>query len=216
MSPPVPPLITDHAHIGKKGISNSFYINFTKKFACAVHFQLRNMTYFKKFAGTKSLNTKHCLAGLSLRIISHYPPKHLWETLGIWENLTQQAKIYSSPPPEKSPLINLHLPVSKVSFLSHQIAIFIQLLYISFICSCSHCCCIIFFLTSGFMYTYVMPILINQCLLNVVFSMAKALNGQSSPSKFLFSPTFSAIWKTLLLLMLVFLFFTLPFLFQTL
>ena len=183
MSPPVPPLITDHAHIGKKGISNSFYINFTKKFACAMHFQLCNMTYFKKFAGTKSLNTKHCLAGLSLRIISHYPPKHLRETLGIWENLTQQAKIYSSPPPEKSPLINLHLLVSKVSFLSHQIAIFIQLLYISFICSCSHCCCIIFFLTSGFMYTYVMPILINQCLLNVVFSMAKALNGQSSPSK---------------------------------
>ena len=40
-----------------------------------------------------------------------------------------------------------------------------------------------FFLTSGFMYTHVMLTLIDQCLLNVVFSMKKALNGQSSPKQ---------------------------------
>ena len=45
-----------------------------------------------------------------------------------------------------------------------------------------HCCCFIF-LKSGFMYTHVMLILINQCLLNVVFSMTKALNGQNSPKQ---------------------------------
>ena len=59
--------------------------------------------------------------------------------------------------------------------------------------------------------------LTNQCLLNVVFSMTKALNNQSSPKENLHSlPPSNAILKTLLLLMLVFLFFTLPFLFQTL
>ena len=48
-----------------------------------------------------------------------------------------------------------------------------------FLCSGSHCYCIIF-LTSAFMYTYVMAIFINRCLVNVVFSVTKALNGQNS------------------------------------
>ena len=38
-----------------------------------------------------------------------------------------------------------------------------------------------FFLTSVFIYTYVMLVLINGCLLNVIFSMTKALNGRNSP-----------------------------------
>ena len=50
----------------------------------------------------------------------------------------------------------------------------------NFICSCSHSCKIIF-LTSTFMKTHVMLILINQYLLNVFFSMTKALNCQNSP-----------------------------------
>ena len=59
--------------------------------------------------------------------------------------------------------------------------------------------------------------LINQCLRNVVFSMTKALNNRSSPKENFHSlPPSNAILKTLLLLMLVFLFFTLPFLFRTL
>ena len=71
-------------------------------------------------------------------------------------------------------------------------------------------------LTSGFMYIHVMLIFINQCLLNVVFSIewSKALNDQSSLKQYHKLP-FNTIWKTLLLLMLVFHFFTLPFLFQT-
>ena len=40
--------------------------------------------------------------------------------------------------------------------------------------------------------------------------------SKHSQAKFPFPSPFNAIWKTLLLLMLVFLFFTLPFLFQTL
>ena len=62
-----------------------------------------------------------------------------------------------------------------------------------------------------------MLILINQYLLNVVFSMAKALNSQNSPrAEFSFPPTFSAIWKTLLLLMLVLVFFSFFFWLQVL
>ena len=59
--------------------------------------------------------------------------------------------------------------------------------------------------------------LTNQCLLNMAFSMAKALNNRSSPKKNSHSlyPS-NAISKILLLLMLVFIFFTHPFLFQTL
>ena len=65
--------------------------------------------------------------------------------------------------------------------------------------------------------------LANRCLLNVSFSLTKALNVKAfSQVKFPFPPPFhsllplNAISKTLLLLLLVFLFFTLPFLFQTL
>ena len=52
--------------------------------------------------------------------------------------------------------------------------------------------------------------------LNVVFSMAKAFNGLNCPKQNFNSPHFSAIRKTLFPLMLLFLFFQLPFLFQTL
>ena len=40
-----------------------------------------------------------------------------------------------------------------------------------------------------------MLILINQCLLNVVFSMAKALNGQSSPKENFRSPYLSMLFE---------------------
>ena len=53
------------------------------------------------------------------------------------------------------------------------------------------------------MYAHVMLILINQCLLNVVFSITKALNGQISRKQhFYYPPPFNTIWKPLLLLML--------------
>ena len=44
---------------------------------------------------------------------------------------------------------------------------------------------------SLFIYTHLIPILINQCLLSVVFSMAKALNGQSSPKQNFYFPHLS-------------------------
>ena len=81
------------------------------------------MTYLKKFVETKSLNTKQCPTGLSPRIILHYSPKYLWETLGMGENPTQRPKIYR--PPEISPLLNLLLLLSKESFLLDEIVIFI-------------------------------------------------------------------------------------------
>ena len=87
----------------------------------------------------------------------------------------------------------------------------------SFFCGCSHSCCMIFVSTLGFMYTYVMLVLINWCLLSVVFSMTKALNHQSFLMHNFYSPpSFNATWKTLLVRTLVFLFFALFFLFQTL
>ena len=61
------------------------------------------MTNLKKLIGTKSLNTKQSPAGLSPRIIPHYPPKPVWETLGMGENPSQQPKIYPSSSPENPP-----------------------------------------------------------------------------------------------------------------
>ena len=84
----------------------------------------------------------------------------------------------------------------------------------SFIYSCSHSCCF-FFLTLGFMYRYIMQILISQWLLNLICSMKKALNGQNSSKQNSEPPShrFYAIWKTLPQLLLVFLFtsFLFPF-----
>ena len=51
-------------------------------------------------------------------------PRTLWVTLGMGKNRTQQPKIYSFPPSEKSPLVDFNLSLSIVSFLPHQTAIF--------------------------------------------------------------------------------------------
>ena len=83
-------------------------------------------------------------------------PELLWITLGMGKNPTQQPKIYSFSPPEKSSLIDLNLSLAKVSFLPDQTAI----------SSPSNTC---------------HANLTNQCLLNVTFSMTKALNDWSSP-----------------------------------
>ena len=64
------------------------------------------------------------------------------------------------------------------------------------------------------MYIHVMLILINKCLLDVVFSMTKALNGSPKilPSKISILPTFQSYLEKPL--NACFPFFTLPFLFQ--
>ena len=56
-----------------------------------------------------------------------YPlPLNLYEKPLGWreKNPTQQPKIYSFPPPEKSSSINVHILLLKVSFLPRQITIF--------------------------------------------------------------------------------------------
>ena len=116
----------DHRpHIGKEVCLIAFRQILSKSFPETCIFSNTIMTYLKKLVGTKSLNTKQCPGRLSPRIISHYPPKHLWETLGMRENSTQHPNIYSFLPREKSPLINLLLPLSKVFFLPREIVIFI-------------------------------------------------------------------------------------------
>ena len=70
---------------------------------------------------------------------------------------TQQPKICSFSPSKISPLIDLNLWLSKVSFTLHQTVMFKQSSYAILICSCSHFCCIIFQI-SGFMYSHVLLI----------------------------------------------------------
>ena len=101
--------------------------------------------YSQSSIKTNSLKTKPYPAGLSPRIICqvslffpknfpkllHQPgvdcspfPGIFMGNLGMGKNPTQQTKIYSFPPSEKSPLIDWNLSPSKVSFLPHQTEIF--------------------------------------------------------------------------------------------
>ena len=127
---------------------------FPKKLPVACIFTYTIMAYLKKLNGTKSLNPKQCLTELSHRFItqvSHFLPKMssplmllccthqvsvfppslqmLWQALRMGYNPTQQPKVYSLSVQKKNPLINLHLQLSKVSFLSHQIAVFMWSTY---------------------------------------------------------------------------------------
>ena len=97
------PLITDHI-LEKKVTLIAFRQILSKLLPEACILSNTMMTYLKKLVGTKSHNTKQCSARLSPRILPHYPPKHLWETPWMRKISTQQPKIYSFPPTEKSPL----------------------------------------------------------------------------------------------------------------
>ena len=108
-------------------------------------------------------------------------PESLWENLGMGKNPTQQPKIFSFPPSEKSTLIYLNLSLSKVSFLPRQAAFSSNHpMRSSFVAAV-----ISVVLYSDFMlYVHICHAnLTNQCLLNVAFSMTKALNGWSSPKQ---------------------------------
>ena len=91
--------------------------------------------------------------------------------------------MYSFLTPEKYILINLLLTLSKMSFLPLSNSNF----HLITLCKLHLCLqplllyhfCINFRL----MYTCVMLISINWCLLNVIFSMTKAVNDQSSPKQ---------------------------------
>ena len=147
-------------------------------------------SYLKKLIGIKFFSIKQCQAELSSRFI-----------LLVFPTIPKM-----SPPPPflllVAPTINgLLYPFTQTYCLGetfymggenpaqqqksthfsnqknppHQTAIFNT----SFIYNCSHCCCIIFF-TSGFIYRYIMQILISPWLMNLRCSMIKALNGPNS------------------------------------
>ena len=141
-------------------------------------------------------------------------PESLWENLGMGKNPTQQPKIFSFPPSEKSTLIYLNLSLSKVSFLPRQAAFSsnhpMRSSFVAAVIS-------VVSYSDFMLYVHICHAnLTNQCLLNVAFSMTKALIDWRSPKKNFHSlPPSNAIFKTLLVLLLVLLFFTLPFLFST-
>ena len=106
----------------------------------------------------------------------------------------QQPKIYLFLPPEKNPLVNLmsrqrkcHSFFIKQQFSSQNP---IQAPFVAVVIAV-----VSFFLTSGFTYTQIKLILITRCLQNVVFSMAKALNGQSSSEQNFYSPQLSMLFE---------------------
>ena len=73
----------------------------------------------------------------------------------------------------------------------------LYLITLSFICSCSLCCCITFFNFRLYMYPHTILILINQCLLIVVFNITKTFNGQISPKQHFHYPHFLMLFGKL-------------------
>lgn len=184
-------------------------------------FKLVIWTYLEKFIGIKSHNTKQRTAELSPWFAPKYPSfdrkspllplflSFLLSTsvmdcpvLSLFAGNTVGSKVGDNPVQQQK---IAHLRHQKKS--PHQIVILIWSPYTSLIYSCSHCFCITF-LTSGFMLTYIMLILIKQRLLNLIMimknhSMVRISHYFSSPS--------NAIWKNLLQLLLVFLIYSAPF-----
>ena len=85
--------------------------------------------------------------------------------------LNSQKSTHFSPP-EKSTLAEFTSSSTKSIILSPSCSNFHVITPYQFELQLYNCCCIIV-LILGFMYTHVMLILINRCLLNVVFSMTK-------------------------------------------
>ena len=151
------------------------------------------MSHLKKLIRTVSLNTKQCLVGLPPQLY-HITPKTFMGNLGDVEESHPKAKcllIYSTRkiPFNKftSSAIKSVIPSSiKWQFLSNYP---IQASFSTVVIAV-----VSFFLTSDFMYRHIMLVLINRCLLNVVFSLTKALNGQSSPKENFYSPHLSVLF----------------------
>ena len=108
---------------------------------------------------------------------------------------------------------NLHFPLSKVSFPSnssfHVISQYKP--YLQLYSLLLHR-----FFNLGFMYTHVMPILINQRSLHGIFIVRKALNGQNSLKENFHSSTFQCYLQKLASLNNCFPLFPTLFLFQIL
>ena len=94
-------LSIDHTpYITKKVSLTAFRQILSKTLPEACIFSNPVMNYLKKIIGTKSLNTKQCLAGLSPRIIPDYSPKHLWETWG-WVRIIPNSLTFTQLPHQK-------------------------------------------------------------------------------------------------------------------
>ena len=161
------------------------------------------MTYLEKFSRIKSLNTKHCPAGLTSRIIpfpslSFLIPKitpalilhccshQLWIALPSVLNLCWKPCRWERilPSRQNVTLISCSRIVllTKLHLLcNHPIQAWFIVVVIVVVS---------FFLTLGFIYTYFMLILINRYLLNIIFSMTKTLSGQNFPKQNFGSRTF--------------------------
>ena len=128
----------------------------------AVHiFSFLITIYLKKLIGIKSHSVKQCPAELSL----NYTPYISHLTFWIVRESRSEAK-------KMLIFCTRKIPLTKEQFLyNHPI----QTLFIVAVIAV-----ILLFLTSDFMYTNIMLIFINRCLLNLIFSMEKALNGQNS------------------------------------
>ena len=135
-------------------------------------------------------------------------PELLWEILEMEENPTQQPNIYLFPPSRKSPLIEICLPLSKVSFLSHHIAFSInhpmQASFVAVVIS-----------VASFFNFRLDPILIYRFYWMFSLAWQKHWMVKALPSKIPILSTFQYYLENPVSLKLVFLFFTLPFLFQT-
>ena len=180
-----------------------------------------------KFIGIKSLSTKQCSAELSPWIVppifAILPkiflsfnlaccPHHVWISLTLTPNLCGKPFKWGQNPAQQQKLA--YFPHQKSP--PQQIATFMYLPNTSFIYSFIAVVIAIvsffFFLASDFRHSYITLILINPWLLNLIFSLRKALNGKIHSIKILNhrapppSLPFNAIFKTLLQLLLVFLF----------
>ena len=133
-------------------------------------------------------------------------PEPFWETLGMGRIPPNSQKFTDFPHQKNSLLINLHPLLSKLLFLPHQIATFMYVIALHKL----HLQLQSLLLYHFFFY------------LQPLCSHMSAYHGKSTEwlkfpqAKFALLPPFNAIQKTLLLLMLVLIFFPLPFLFQAL
>ena len=147
-------------------------------------FSFQIMTYLEKLTGFKSLNIRQypaelhpCILPLTKNDLSSYlallppgvdclplPQNLCRKSKGWGQKTTQQPKNCSFPAPEKSPSLNSNFHV--ITQYKFHLKLQSLLLYQ--------------FLTSGFISTYATLTFIHRCLLNVIFSMTKALNGQNS------------------------------------
>ena len=118
------------------------------------------MACFKELVGTKSINTKQCPAGLSPRVKPNYPPNHFCEI--VWDTKQSHLTIKNLP----------IFPTRKIPFNKFTSSAIFRFLF--------NCPIQVSFVSAAIALVSFLLILINLCLLNVVFSMKKAWNGQSS------------------------------------